>query len=77
MVGNDEMMASLYKRFEDFTIELCVRENTDVLVCAGIMMAQALRIYKTTLSEQEFDLMTTTILNSRDAVQELKSPPLH
>jgi hypothetical protein len=77
MVGNDEMMAALYKRFEDFTIELCVTEKTDVLVCAGIMMAQALRIYKTTLSEQEFDLMTTTILNSRDAVQELQSPPMH
>tara|TARA_B110001454_G_C12596848_1_gene382735 strand:- start:175 stop:405 length:231 start_codon:yes stop_codon:yes gene_type:complete len=76
-MAEKQVTEELYKKFEDFTIELCVRENTDILVCAGIMMAQALRIYKTTLSEHEFELMTAAILSSRDRVQELKSPPLH
>ena len=44
---------------------------------AGIMMAQALRIYKTTMSQEEYDLITDAILNSRDRVRPLEPPAMH
>ena len=41
------------------------------------MMAQALRIYKTTLSENEYQIMTETILKSRDDVTAMEMPTIN
>ena len=35
----------VYREFEKLTGELVVGGNNDILECAGVMMAQALRIY--------------------------------
>ena len=57
---------------------MCIRDrNNDVLECAGVMMAQALRIYKTTLSENEYQIMTETIIKSRDDVTAMEIPTIN
>jgi len=67
----------LNREFEKLTIDLCAEGLNEPLECAGIMMAQALRIYKTTMSQEEYDLITDAILKSRDRIQELKPPAMH
>ena len=67
----------VYREFEKLTSELVVGGNNDILECAGVMMAQALRIYKTTLSENEYQIMTETILKSRDDVTAMEMPTIN
>ena len=63
-------MDEIYREFERITI------NKDPLMVAGVMMAQALQIYKTMLDEKEFNLMTEHILKSRDEI-EIDTPTLN
>ena len=67
----------VYREFEKLTGELVVGGNNDVLECAGVMMAQALRIYKTALSENEYQIMTETIIKSRDDVTAMEMPTIN
>ena len=68
----------VYREFEKLTGELVVGgNNNDILECAGVMMAQALRIYKTTLSENEYQIMTETIIKSRDDVTAMEMPTIN
>jgi hypothetical protein len=41
---------------------------------AGVMVAQAMTIYKTVLPEEEYDAMCTAISNARDKVHKIESP---
>tara|TARA_R110002051_G_scaffold38712_1_gene82082 strand:+ start:586 stop:780 length:195 start_codon:yes stop_codon:yes gene_type:complete len=63
-------MDELYKEFEKLT------RNHEPFLAAGIMMAQAMKIYKAMLSEDEFKLMTEHILESRDSILEVEKPTL-
>ena len=55
-------LEKLYKKIADITA------NEEPLMIAGVMMAQALSIYKTMLNEEEFDRLTNHILNSTDLI---------
>jgi len=63
-------MDEIYREFERITM------NKDPLMVAGVMMAQALQIYKTMLNKKEFNLMTEHILKSRDEI-EIDTPTLN
>jgi hypothetical protein len=63
-------MDEIYREFERITM------NKDPLMVAGVMMAQALQIYKTMLDKKEFNLMTEHILKSRDEI-EIDTPTLN
>ena len=63
-------MEKLYREFEKLSMA------HEPLTIAGIMMAQALKIYKTMLSEEEFKTMTGHILESRDNILEVEKPTL-
>ena len=63
-------MDELYEEFEKLT------RNHEPFLAAGIMMAQAMKIYKAMLSEDEFKLMTEHILESRDSIFEVEKPTL-
>ena len=67
----------LNREFEKLTADLCADGVNDPLACAGIMMAQAMRIYKTILTENEFNIMVETILKSRAEVQVVKPPTIN
>ena len=64
-------MDELYEEFEKLAI------NHEPFLAAGIMMAQAMKIYKAMLSEDEFKLMTKHILESRDLFETPDIPKLH
>ena len=51
--------------------------NHEPFLAAGIMMAQAMKIYKAMLSEDEFKLMTEHILKSRDDIPTSEIPKVH
>lgn len=64
-------MEELYRKFEKLSME------HEPLTSAGIMMAQALTIYKTALPEEEFKRITEHILESRDNILEVERPTLN
>lgn len=61
--GNMDDLEKLYKKIADITA------NEEPLAAAGVMMAQALSIYKAMLNEEEFDRLTNHILNSTDDIR--------
>ena len=63
-------MNELYREFEKLTMK------HEPLMAAGIMMAQAMKIYKAVLSEEEYRMMTGHILDSRDEIS-IEKPTLN
>lgn len=59
-----------YRDFEKLSLE------HEPLASAGVMMAQAIKIYKAMLSEEEFNLMTQHVLSSVDDIEPLQRPTL-
>jgi hypothetical protein len=59
-----------YRAFEKVSME------HEPLASAGVMMAQAIKIYKALLSEEDFQRMTQHVLNSVDDVEPLQRPTL-
>jgi len=66
---------TLYDKNWESIEKLC--ESNDPLLIAGVMMAQALKLYKTALSDQDFERMMQTILDSRTEIRPLSGPTLH
>jgi two-component SAPR family response regulator len=69
---NDDKLQRLYSNFLEFADHMCV-ENGPMEV-AAIMMAQALTIYKSALSEDEYNAIVDNISNSRDKVKTFERP---
>jgi hypothetical protein len=64
---NDQDLELIYTEYLDFTSRM-VREYGAMEV-AGIMMAQALSIYRTGLDEMDYNSMVDSISASRSKVQ--------
>jgi two-component SAPR family response regulator len=69
---NDDKLQRLYSNFLEFADHMCV-ENGPMEV-AAIMMAQSLTIYKSALSEDEYNAIVDNISNSRDKVKTFERP---
>ena len=67
----------LSSEFEKLWVDLCAEGENDPLACAGIMMAQAMRIYKSMLTENEFNMMVETILKSRPEITTIEKPTIN
>ena len=67
----------LSREFEKLWVDLCEDGQNDPLACAGIMMAQAMRIYKSMLTENEFNIMVETILKSRPEIISIEKPTIN
>jgi hypothetical protein len=64
-----EKMEELYRKLERLTVN-----SDDPLMVAGVMMAQALKIYKIMLSEEEFRLLTDHISQSAEHIETEPQP---
>jgi len=64
-------MEKLYREFEKLSMQ------HEPLASAGVMMAQALKIYKAMLSEEEYKMITEHILTTRDDILPLDKPTLN
>ena len=71
----DKKLNDLYQTMYRDLNNLC--EKNDPLMVAGIMMAQAIKIYKTALPEEDFDRMMDTIADSKDIVKPLNTPTIN
>ena len=67
----------LNREFEKLWVDLCEDGQNDPLACAGIMMAQAMRIYKSMLTENEFNIMVETILKYRPEIISIEKPTIN
>ena len=66
----------LYRQFETLTVEMVIEEKHDILECAAMMMAQAMRIYKTALTPDDYESMIKAVLESSDGITEMEPPTL-
>ena len=71
----DKKLNYLYQKMYRELNKLC--EKNDPLMVAGIMMAQAIKIYKTALPEDDFERMMDTIADSKDIVKPLNTPTIN
>lgn len=71
---NDERLNELYKKYWSFNSIML--EEYSPMEIAGVMMAQTMSIYKTLLTEDEFNSMVDTISNNRDQVRKLDQGPI-
>ena len=74
-VMRDKKLNDLYQKMYRDLNKLC--EKNDPLAVAGIMIAQAIKIYKTALPRKDFERMMDTISDSRDIVKPLKTPTIN
>jgi hypothetical protein len=63
---DDKITLELYSNYMKFTETMS--EKYDELAIAGIMTAQALSIYRTVLSEKDYNQIVDNISDSRDLV---------
>jgi hypothetical protein len=63
---DDKITVELYSNYMKFTETMS--EKYDALAIAGIMTAQALSIYRTMLSEEDYNQIVDNISDSRDLV---------
>ena len=75
MFKKDKKLNDLYQQMYRDLNKLC--EKNDPLMVAGIMMAQAIKIYKTALPEEDFERMMDTIADSKDIVKPLNTPTIN
>lgn len=68
----NKRLDELYQK--QWSITSVMLEDYRPMEVAGVMIAQSLRIYKTLLSEEEFDKMMDSISNSRDKVEKFEGP---
>ena len=75
MFKKDKKLNDLYQKMYRDLNKLC--EKNDPLMVAGIMMAQAIKIYKTALPKEDFERMMDTISDSKDIVKPLRTPTIN
>ena len=71
----DKKLNDCYDELFRKVIELQAKYPNQMI--AGNMMAQALRIYKSTLDDKGFELMVDTISNSRDGIEPFEKPVIN
>jgi|TARA_B100001964_G_scaffold151136_1_gene166343 hypothetical protein len=77
MLDKDSELEVAYRTVEKLVEKLCVNDGHTPLEVAGVMMAQAMRIYKTALTEDAFEHLIETILETRSDVTPFVKPTTH
>lgn len=59
---------AVYEQYMSMTNKL-LTEQTDPLQVAGVLMAQAMQLYKTILTEEDYTKLLEKIMSSKDQVR--------
>jgi hypothetical protein len=62
------MLLTIYQELAEKTIEMLEKYNDDQLI-ASTLVAQGLRVYKSTLSDEEFKDMLKTIVDDANKIK--------
>ena len=73
--NEDKKLNDCYQELFRKVVELQAKYSNQMI--AGNMMAQALRIYKSTLDDKGFEAMVDTISESRDRIEPFDTPTLN
>ena len=76
MMGDKEMKM-LYNEYWNLHMHKMKEEGVDLYGIAGVMLAQALSIYKSTLSPEDFNMIMDNISSSRHDVRVISLPSIH
>jgi hypothetical protein len=68
----DDKLQRLYNTFLEFADHMCTEHNP--MEVAAIMMTQALTIYKSAMSEEDYNRMVDNISASRNKVKTFERP---
>ena len=71
----DKKLDDCYQELFEKVVELQMKYPNQMV--AGTMMAQALRIYKSTLKDDDFKSMIETIVESESKIQPYDKPTLN
>ena len=71
-MNEDEILANVYSDFL-IMINKYAQQNVEPIVIAAVLMAQALSLYKTSLSEEDYNSMIDKILESKELIPTFKS----
>lgn len=69
MPVGDDKLEEVYNDIMKFNMEQIQKCEGNALVVAAVLMAQALSIYKTVLSHDDFDNVVDSILDTKDKVK--------
>jgi hypothetical protein len=72
---NTSDVNEVYNEVFRLMIRLC--RDYDPLAVSGVMLAQSLRLYKTILSEEEYESMCDSIKDSMTRVEKYEDKTLH
>jgi len=71
---NDNQLQELYDNYLEFTQQMCSDHNP--MAVAAIMMTQALSIYKTSMNDEEYNLMVDSISAHRSQDKTFERPTM-
>ena len=71
----DDRLEDCYDALYDRAIELCRTHDTQIV--ASTMMAQALRLYKTILTAEDYKDMVATVADTAEQIQPYRAGKLH
>ena len=72
---DDKKLDDCYEELFKKVLDLQLKYSNQMV--AGTMMAQALKIYKSTLNDEGFEAMVDTISESRDKIVPFDKPIVH
>ena len=58
-------------------MERLLKEDHDALAVAAVLASQAMGLYKTVLSEKDYDIMINSIVDKKDKIQPFEARSLH
>jgi hypothetical protein len=58
-------------------MERLLREDHDALAIAAVLASQAMGLYKTVLSDNDYDRMISSIIDKKDKIQPFEARSLH
>ena len=70
----DDNLQNAYDEYFNLTAKLL--DSYSAAAVAGIMVAQAMSLYKTTMSDEDYQAIAATIYAMRDRVRKFETPSL-
>ncbi len=76
MSKDDHNLENIYNEVL-IVMERLLKEDHNPLAIAAVLASQAMGLYKTVLSEKDYDIMINSIVDKKDNVQPFESRSLH
>ena len=71
----DARLESCHESLYERALELCMEHDSQIV--ASTMLAQALRLYKTILTEEDFEAMIRTVAETADRIEPYQASKIH